>query len=202
MSDGDDATLLGAWRAGDERSGQVLFERHYPAVFRFFATKLGDATAADLTQKTFLAIVKSTEPTAPVQHVRAYLLACARNQLFMHFRQQGRRGSDDELGSTSAVALAPSPESNLAADEHEKRLLVALRVLPLEQQMLLELYYFEQLGTEALAQVLQIPRGTVKSRLSRARAAAREAYEHASPNAHGSIDDLEQWARRVRDGRG
>ncbi|MFO0632322.1 MAG: RNA polymerase sigma factor [Nannocystaceae bacterium] len=127
MSDGDDATLLGAWRAGDERSGQVLFERHYPAVFRFFATKLGDATAADLTQKTFLAIVKSTEPTAPVQHVRAYLLACARNQLFMHFRQQGRRGSDDELGSTSAVALAPSPESNLAADEHEKRLLVAAR---------------------------------------------------------------------------
>ncbi|MBX7084748.1 MAG: RNA polymerase sigma factor [Nannocystaceae bacterium] len=201
MPDADDSALLSAWRAGDERSGQVLFERHYAAVFRFFSTKLGDATAADLTQKTFLAIVRAAEPATVVQHVRAYLLTAARNQLFMHFRQQGRRGTDDELGSTSVVALAPSPESNLAADEHEQRLLAALRALPLEQQMLLELYYFEQLGTEALAEVLQVPRGTVKSRLSRARAAARDAYEAASPQGHGSIDDLEQWAQRLRDAR-
>jgi DNA-directed RNA polymerase specialized sigma24 family protein len=52
-----DIELLEAWRGGDRRAGEQLFERHYAAVARFFRNKL-EFGVDDLIQRTFLACVE------------------------------------------------------------------------------------------------------------------------------------------------
>ncbi|MBL4637440.1 MAG: RNA polymerase subunit sigma-70, partial [Kofleriaceae bacterium] len=80
--------------------------------------------------------------------------------------------------------------------EEHKLLLKSLRKIPMDLQIVLGLYYWEDLSTAELADTLEIPRGTVKSRLRR----AREELEAAMREVAGSqqllrstIDNLERW---------
>jgi RNA polymerase sigma-70 factor, ECF subfamily len=197
----DDSELLEAWRAGDGASGSALFERHFVSVFRFFASKLGDTTAQDLTQRTFVAVVQSRDRVREGAKFRGFVLAVARNQLLMYLRARGRRGTDVELETSCVDELMPSPDSALAGSEQERLIVRALRRLPLEQQSLLELHYWEDLSTEEVGEVLGIPRGTVKSRLFRARDDLRKVLAAVAAGerlGESSIQDLEHWVARIR----
>jgi RNA polymerase sigma-70 factor, ECF subfamily len=200
----DDADLLEAWRSGDGAAGNALFERHFVSVFRFFASKLGDVTAQDLTQRTFVAVVQSRDRVREGAKFRGFVLAVARNQLLMYLRARGRRGTDVELETSCVDDLLPSPDSALAGDEQERLIVRALRRLPLDQQTLLELHYWEDLSTEEVGEILGIPRGTVKSRLFRARDDLRTVLATLGAGDRlgaSSIEDLEQWVARIRGGR-
>jgi len=84
--------------------------------------------------------------------------------------------------------------------EHQL-LLTALRAIPLDLQVALELYYWEQLDGAELAEVLGIPEGTARSRLRRAREAIAEKIAElegdADPGA-ASLRDLDAWAAALR----
>jgi RNA polymerase sigma-70 factor (ECF subfamily) len=200
----DDAALLEAWRSGDQAAGSALFERHFVAVFRFFASKLGDVAAEDLTQRTFMAVVETRDRVREGARMRAYVLGVAKNQLLMFLRTRGRRGADVELAQSCADELLPSPPSALAGSEEERLIVRALRRIPLELQMLLELHYWEELSTEEIAELLAIPRGTVKSRMFRAREEVRRAIAALAEDprlGESSVQDFEQWVLRIRDAR-
>jgi RNA polymerase sigma-70 factor (ECF subfamily) len=80
-------------------------------------------------------------------------------------------------------------------------LLAGLRSIPVDCQVVLELLYWEQLTTVEMAAVLEIPEGTVKSRLRRGRALLREAIEAlaSSPELAGStLLGIESWASALR----
>jgi RNA polymerase sigma-70 factor (ECF subfamily) len=197
----DDATLLEAWRGGDAAAGSALFERHFVSVFRFFAAKLGDVAAQDLSQRTFVAVIQSRDSLREGSKFRAYLLAVARNQLLMHLRTRGRRGVDAALEESCIDELLPSPDSALAGSEQERLIVRGLRRMPLDQQILLELHYWEELSTEELGEILGVPRGTVKSRLFRARDELRSQLASLVRDPElreSSIRDLEQWVARIR----
>jgi RNA polymerase sigma-70 factor (ECF subfamily) len=199
--DADDAELLVRWRAGDREAGDRLFERYFLSVFRFFASKLGDTAAADLTQRTFLAVVESRDRVREGARMRAYVLTVARRELLMFFRARGRHGIDAELAQSCADELLPSPPSALAIAQEERLVVRALRRIPLELQMLLELHYWEELKIEELAELLDIPRGTVKSRLFRAREEIRKAIARMADTDHlrqSSVQDFEKWVLRIR----
>ncbi len=202
MDERDDASLLAAWRDGDKAAGSALFERHFVAVFRFFASKLGDVAAEDLTQRTFMAVVESRDRVREATRMRGYVLGVAKNQLLMFLRTRGRRGVDAELEHSCADELLPSPLSALAGTEQERLIVRALRRIPLELQMLLELHYWEELSTEEIGELMGIPRGTVKSRLFRARDEVRKAIEALAEDPRlreSSVQDFEQWVLRMRD---
>jgi RNA polymerase sigma-70 factor (ECF subfamily) len=204
MTSRDDAELLAAWRDGDGAAGNELFERHFVSVFRFFASKLGDVVAQDLTQRAFERVIQSRDRVRDGSRVRAYMLAIARNELLMFLRARGRHGVDAELERSCVDELLPSPASALAGTEQEQLIVRALRRIPLELQMALELYYWEELSTEEIADVLGIPRGTVKSRLFRAREQVRDAIEVLAVDrvvCESSVRDFEQWVTRLRDAR-
>jgi RNA polymerase sigma-70 factor (ECF subfamily) len=207
MADADapeDAELLEAWRGGDTEAGGKLFERHFVSVFRFFAAKLGDIAAQDLTQRTFVAVVQSRDRVREGAKFRGFVLAVARNQLLMHLRSRGRRGVDVELANSCVDELMPSPDSALAGTEQERLVVRALRRLPLDQQILVELHYWEDLSTEEVGEILGIPRGTVKSRLFRARDELRTTLATLAAGERlgdSSIQDLEQWVARIRSAR-
>jgi RNA polymerase sigma-70 factor (ECF subfamily) len=196
-----DEELLERWRAGDDRAGGELFDRHYDLVERFFATKVSYG-AEDLIQATFEACVKGRDRIREGARFRAYLLAIARHQLIAHYREQrARRGSDEgeELSAVRDGGMSPSMQA--VQREEQIALLAALRGLPIDQQLVLELHYWEEMSTEDIADVLEIPQGTVKSRLRLAREALEQRLARDAPAdvSERTISSLESWARSLRD---
>jgi RNA polymerase sigma factor (sigma-70 family) len=189
-----DFDLLAGWRGGDKSAGSELFRRYFDSLYRFFLGKLPDE-AEDLIQSTWMACVRYTEQVAAATSFRAYLFTMARNELCRALRQRRPREQLD-FGVTSLRDLSPSPRTAAAAGEEERALLGALRTLPLELQLLLELHYWEELSTSELADALEIPHGTVKTRIRRARDLLESALA-SSPRALQG-DQLDAWVRSMR----
>jgi len=190
-----DHELLQAWQAGDRRAGATLFERHFDAIARFFRGKLGD-DVQDLVQRTFLDLVESRERVDATASVRAYLFGIARHRLIDHLRARAIRDVDPAV--TSLAELATSPSAALARHDAQRLLQIALRQLPLEQQMTLELAYWEGLRGAEIATAMGIGANTVRSRLSRAREALRELLQQleADPTLVATLtDDVERRSR-------
>jgi RNA polymerase sigma-70 factor (ECF subfamily) len=194
-----DFELLEAWRGGDQAAGNRLVRRHFDSIYGFFESKLNEGVD-DLTQRTFLGCVEARQRIRPDSSFRAYLFGIARKQLLRRFDELRRDGRLDQYESRSARESSPSRV--VARHQQEKVLLSALRRLPLDLQIAIELFYWEELPIADIAAVLEIPAGTVKSRLFRAKELLRETIEamELSPDLREStIHDLERWARSLRE---
>ena len=194
--------LLRAWREGDERAGSRLFALHFDAVHRFFYGKVEDAQVEELTQETFLSVARNRERLSQRRSVRAYLFAVARNKLFDLLRKRGRAPRGASLAECTLEDVGPTPTSLLARQQQHRLLLQALRHLPVDLQLLIELRHFEGLQGAELAEALEIPAGTVRSRLRRAHRLLREHLEALalSPDqVRSTISDLEDWAKVVKE---
>ncbi len=167
-----DVDLLNAWRAGDAANGRLLFQRYFQALYRFFANKCDDPD--EMVQQTFLAIVKAKDQFAGRSSFRTYLYTVARHELYRHLRGlQRARNFDPAL--SSIADLATSAGGKLARNQQHKLLCAALRTLPVEQQTLLELHYWDGLDATALAEVFESNAAAIRNRLHRAREKLREA---------------------------
>ncbi len=173
----DDLELLRAWHAGDRGAGSQLLRRHFDSLHRFFASKVGDE-AEDLIQNTLLACVTYIDKVAAAASFRAYLFTIASNQLYTHLRK--RSGSPIDFTATSAVDLGLTPSAIVATLEADRLLAVALRRLPLELQIVLELGYWEDLSASEIATVLELPLGTAKSKIRKAKQLLAKELERLS----------------------
>lgn len=172
----DDEALLTAWAGGDDGAGAALYQRHFDALYRFFRTK-APADYEDLIQTTMLECVRSKERFRGEAPFRAFLFGVARNCLLHHFRSRFRDRLDFDASRSSVADLDPRPSTIAARHAESHRLLEALRHIPIDLQLVLELHYWEEMTTRDLAIVLELPQGTVKSRLRRAREALREVLD-------------------------
>lgn len=199
----DDATLLAAWRVGDRRAGELLFERHFDSIYDFFARKIqGDV--GDLVQRTFLGCVEAKDRFRGDASFRTFLFAIARNELYGHFRAR-RRNAQLDFSVSSLEDLAPGPSTLARARTQREAILGALREMPLDQQLVLELRFWEGLSGPELAVVLELPEGTVRSRIRRALEELRErlavgtgAMPFALPSGSPSDAEFEAWAMHLR----
>ena len=199
MSELSDGELTIAWRGGNEAAGQDLFDRHYARLVRFFRTKVGD-DYPDLVQRTFLAMVEAKGRLRDPTRFRQYLFAVAYNQLRRHYGATTRAVTREQLCSVSAAELGPSLSAVLGQKEDAKRLLIALRELPVDLQVAFELYCRENLTAAEIAKATDVPLGTVKTRLRQARLRLAEALSLPGvPVALvASADlDLDGWAKKV-----
>lgn len=202
MSDSrDDLQLLEAWRAGDRGAGEALFERHFNAVARFFRNKV-DHGIDDLIQRTFLGCVESKDRFRGDASFRTFLFAVAHNVLGKHYRSRRRHGDRIDFGVTSVHDLSPSP-SVVVARQHEHRVLLqALRRIPIEHQIVLELYYWEKLSASEVAGVLDIPEGTARTRIRRAKQLLEQAMTALVSDKdllHSTLVNLDGWAASLRE---
>ena len=197
-----DLELLDAWRGGDQVAAKELFERHFDGLCWFFRNKVNEGVE-DLVQATFLACIEARPNLRDNSSFRGLLFSIARRKLVDEIRkaQRGRHKADVE---TMAVdSLVGRPSAILTKKQEQKLLVHALRRIPLQHQMLLELYYWENLSGPELAKVLEIPEGTIRTRLRRGRTLLAEALEslEASPEAvQSTLTNLDDWARSVRPG--
>lgn len=194
-----DSELLGSWRNGDRDAGRELFERYYPRLRRFFGNKVDDGVE-DLIQATMLACVESRDRIQSDGKFRAYLFGTARNKLLLVYRSRKRDPKPLDTGVVCAQNFCTTPSMVLALRGDMRVLLAAMRRIPLDFQVLLELHYWEQMTTADLADMLGIPQSTVKYRLVRGRELLREQIEALRKSGHTTItvDDIESWARRVK----
>jgi RNA polymerase sigma-70 factor (ECF subfamily) len=194
--------LLEAWRAGDKDAGEQLIAKHMHAIYRFFRHKLPNA-AADLAQQTFLGCVESRERIDPTRSFRAYLFGIARNRLLLHLRTLQRKPDPAPLPELSLAETTGASPSGIVHGREEQRLLLhALHRIPLDFQIALELYYWEDLAVAEIAVVQQVAEGTVRSRLTRARELLRARLEEAEADpaiVTSAVEGLEHWARSLRD---
>ncbi len=193
-----DAELLDAWQAGDTRAGNTLLERHVESLIRFFGTKAEDALD-DLVQRTMLSCVLHHRRLRDAASFRGFLFAIARNELYDHYKRAARDRHKFDPSTSAVTDLAPTPSAALVVGDERQAMTFALRRIPIELQLAVELHYWEELTTAELADALGVPQGTAKSRLRRAKELLREQLEPGAPRrSDDEADrDLDAWATEV-----
>jgi RNA polymerase sigma factor (sigma-70 family) len=183
-----DRGLLATWAAGDADAGDELVERHFGLVCRFFTNKVPQPDIEDLVQQTFLGCLEAHDRYDGRASVATFLLAIARNQLFGYYRER-RRSPLSERATVRDEAT--SPTGVVARLEDERLLLAALRLVPLDAQVLLELTYHEGLPSSEIAEVLGVSAGTFHTRLHRARESLRDRLRELAPDRVALVERAE-----------
>jgi RNA polymerase sigma-70 factor (ECF subfamily) len=198
----DDELLL-RWRQGSSDAGELLFDRHYGAVHRYFRNKAPASMTRDLVQDTFLGCVESHARRHHQSTFRAYVLGIAHHVLVDHLRASARRnGRELEVGELILADLQPAGEDAIAVKRERRLLLRALRRLRFPQQVVLELHYWEAMSDRVIAEVLDEPHGTIKTRLRAGRLALEDQLARLASSdeeLRSTLDSLHRWAARVRD---
>jgi RNA polymerase sigma-70 factor (ECF subfamily) len=148
---------------------EELFELHFDVVYGYLARRVGTDTGRDLASETFVrAFAARKRYDAARGDVRPWLLGIANNLLRRHYRDEERR-----LRAFAQLDLPPDSVSPT-----EPRLADALLALSVDERDVLLLFAWADLGYAEIAEALELPVGTVRSRLHRARAHVRAALEH------------------------
>jgi RNA polymerase sigma factor (sigma-70 family) len=175
----DDSALIRASTTSPETFGQI-FDRHATAIHRYLARRVGGSLADDLTAETFLIAFRGRDKYDPAQlDARPWLYGIAANLLRGHQRAEirqykalARTGLDPALADHGDQVTA-----QVAAAEHVRALAVVLARLSVREREVLTLVSQAQLSYPEVARALDIPIGTVRSRLHSARARIRQALK-------------------------
>jgi RNA polymerase sigma-70 factor (ECF subfamily) len=170
---GDDSEYMARLAAGDATALRPLYEKHGRALLRFSAAMCRSRQAAeDLVHDTFVALLR--EPTSfdpSLGSVYGYLCGVLRHRVSRHFRQEKRWVALDTDDDSSEPQAAPhNPAEEIARSEETAAFRRAMLELPLPHREIIALCDLEELPYATVATILQVPVGTVRSRLHRARA--------------------------------
>lgn len=174
----DDEQVRAA-QGGNAAAFNQLVLRYQELAFNVALRLVGDAdSAADVTQDAFLAAYRHLDQFKGGSF-RSWLLRIVTNACYDHHRSRQHHPTQslDQLTEDSTFDVldpAELPETAILRREFLERLEAGLQTLPLDQRTVLVLYDLQRLHYEEIAQVLEITVGTVKSRLSRARARLRD----------------------------
>lgn len=162
--------LLERWQRGDPEAGEQLVQMHFEPLLRFVRSKIDDRSAVDdIVQETWAAVVVQRGRLQIRTTFRHYLVGIAAHKVFKYLRL--RLGAREvELPSMSIEQLAPSLGGVVDAKGQQKLLVAGLRSLPLEQQIILELYVWEEMPTKEIAELLGLSITQVKHRIREGKA--------------------------------
>jgi RNA polymerase sigma-70 factor (ECF subfamily) len=173
-----DTELLRQLRAGTAAAFQALYRRHQGPLFRFALLRSGSAdTAADIVQEVFMGVLTDSFNYDPLRgQLQAFLFGVARKLILKH-EAAGRRHASlpepDEEGELEldTASAAAEPLARLLGNELAEQVRRALALLPPAYRDAVILYELHDLSYLEIADICQVDIGTVRSRLSRARAA-------------------------------
>jgi len=166
----DDADLIDRARRGDVMAYEELVRRHQGVAVRTAHVFAPDGDAEDAVQEAFVKAYAALGRFRAGSPFRPWLLRIVANEARNRRRSAGRRAG---LALRSAEDrrpddAAPSPESAVLAEEQRSWLLAGINGLADADREVIAARYFLDLSEAETAEILGLPRGTVKSRLSRA----------------------------------
>lgn len=196
-----DEVLFEQYRTGDHAAFRTLIERHHVDLIRFLTRLLGDSAGAeDVFQETFVQIHLSAGTFDPTRRFRPWLFTIAANKARDSLRKRGRRrtldlsapvdgvGGDGSAGTFVDLLEidTPPPSAGMESQETSRQVQEVLDGMPPILREILLLAYFQRLSYAQVADELEIPLGTVKSRLHAAVAAfAKRWKERVKENGNG-----------------
>ena len=164
-----DEALMAEFQGGSQEAFEELFARYRGPLYGFFRRRLQDEQRADdLTQETFLAVIRASARYEPRALVRTYLYGIAMNLLAAERRKRFRDSPPGEIALEPATHKAP--EAVLWIRQ-------ALERLDDTEREILMLREYEQLSYAEIAELLKLPVNTVRSRLFRSRLALKGYLE-------------------------
>jgi RNA polymerase sigma-70 factor, ECF subfamily len=171
QADGADASLVRAARRGSEEAVEALFRRHWRHAHRAaYLIVRDDAAAEDIAQEGFLAALRALDRFDRRRPFRPWLHRIVVNRAIDHARARtlrrevGEEGLPDPVAPQSPSGIDPDLSSALADLDPEQRAAVVLR-------------YLLDYTPGEIARMLDVPRGTVNSRLRRGLDHLAEALE-------------------------
>ena len=192
-----DEQLLDAYCQGDEVAFDLLMRRYRNELLHFLIRFLGSRAAAeDVFQETFLQIHLSAETFDVSRRFKPWLFTIAANKARDHHRKHGRRsplsldvtaGEEGEgVGFVDLLdAELPGPESPILDSERSRLVKDVVDGMPSHLREILLMSYFLRMSYNQIADALEIPLGTVKSRLHSAVAAFARAWQRARVQDRG-----------------
>jgi RNA polymerase sigma-70 factor (ECF subfamily) len=202
-----DESLLAAYIDGDREAFQALMARYRDELLHFLTRFLGSrASGEDVFQETFLQIHLSSNTFDPSRRFKPWLFTIAANKARDYHRKHKKRTTvslsntvgdpDGQRFVDLLEADLPAAEDRIADAERSRTVKQVIDSMPAHLREILLLSYFQRLSYNQIADSLEIPLGTVKSRLHTAVAAfARlwkaqrsEASTHDSPYGESSTD--------------
>jgi RNA polymerase sigma-70 factor (ECF subfamily) len=178
LPDLSDEDLISRSRAGDPEAFGEFVRRHMPAVHRWMARAVGEEDADDMTQDVFLRAYRGLPRFRAQAPPRTWLAAIADNAIKNKYRSRGRLRriftSDPSSDTLEDRATTRSdPEQDAGVSESRESVHDALRKLPLDFRLPVVLRDLEEWSYEEIAVSLDLPLGTVKSRIARGRGQLR-----------------------------
>lgn len=169
-STAEDAWLLAQVAQGDKAAMHALYTAHADAVLRFVRTRLRDETEAhDVVHETMLAVWRAAAGFQGRAQVRTWILSLARNKTVDHLRKQGRL----ELAEpdTTLADDSPNAETVIAASQDARAVRACVEGLSTPQRAAVQLAFFEDRTYAEIAQIEEVPEGTIKTRIYHAKQA-------------------------------
>ena len=173
-----DADLLRQMRSGTATAFATLYKRHQGPLYRFALLRCGSAdTAADIVQEVFMGLLNGRFQFDPLRgQLQHFLFGVARLLVLKHEEPRQRQVAlpePDEDGESELelVDERAEPLARLLENEAAEAVRRALGLLPPHYRDAVILYEMHELSYQEIATVCQVDIGTVRSRLSRGRAA-------------------------------
>ncbi len=170
--------LVARIKRGDVAAFEILVRQNQDRVYDFCVRMLTDREEAfDITQEVFVSVHQHLAAFRMDSKLSTWLFRIAKNQCLnrMKYLKRRGRGRSDEYGEANEGAISESlggstrPDDALVAAAEQKRVQAAIAKLDEEQRMLVALRDIEGLSYEEIVEITELPIGTVKSRLHRAR---------------------------------
>lgn len=163
-----DEALMPLIQRKDERAFDELFLRYARKLQGFFWRRTGgnEAEAADLTQEVFLRVWEKAKRYNPSTNVHTWVFSIAYNLLTDHYRHIGYQEQYTAyVQSSETEAIDENVSILLDKEQFDKALSEVLTALSEAEQLLFDLRFTQELSVAEIAVIIQIPEGTVKSRL-------------------------------------
>jgi len=182
---------------GAEASFEALLAPHieplYRLAFRFCGTQ---HEAEDLVQDLLVKLYPKHKDLVQIENLRPWLARALRNHFIDMLRQHQRSPFDSDVNHEEALESQIShhsdPARHLAISQLQGRILVAMESLNEEQKTLIMMHDIESYTLVEIAEILETPIGTLKSRLHRSRARLREILEEGTISVNSACLESER----------
>ncbi|UCH61592.1 MAG: RNA polymerase sigma factor [Fidelibacterota bacterium] len=169
-----DQEILDKFRSGDRNGAfQQLVEIHGKAMYNIALFTLDDEILAqDATQDAFIRIYRGLGKFKGTAKLSTWMYRIVKNVCYDYHRKQRPAGLDEEFDAEALVDTAGvDPGATYQSGWQHAQLRRAVGQLPPKQRLAVTLHYFQELTYEEVAAVMNMPLGTIKSYLHRAKAA-------------------------------
>ncbi len=167
LTDESDLQVLTALRQGDTNALGIIYDRYGTAVYRLALRMLANPTEAeDLTQEVFLAFWRGVDKYQPDRGILVvFLLTITRSRALNRLKQQGSQQNLSQRVGNYLPRIEGNPGmESVTLTELRERMSLALQELPTTQKQVLEMGYYQGKSQAEIAQELELPLGTVKTR--------------------------------------